>query len=296
MNKFKSFILSLETGIDTVTGSSLLIHSVMIGATVASYGNIQAYLSQGHANPLTSHTLATVLGASLVVASSRLTKLNLSRLRHDRNMQIVVVVAMLTGILSGILQSAEYLLNQYTVLSAVSLGFGVPLLLEVAPALTVALLKNVDEGERTDRLRQDMANKITTAIGSALDSIRPDDIRGEIEKASGTFVTQFLDSTLGDMLHQLRETSQHTLSDMLSQPVATVSDNVPNVSDNVLSASDRRGQLFDMIPDNTPVDSIDIDEIAKEFGVHVRTIQRDFEYLSKKKKWHVNGVVTKLEA
>jgi hypothetical protein len=301
MNQFKKFVLHMETGIDTITGSSLLIHAVMVGATVASYGNIEAYLLRGHANSLTAHTLATVLGASLVVASSRLTKLNLARLRTDRNMQIVVAVAVLTGVLSGILQTAEYMHNTYSWISAAALGFGVPLLLEVAPALTVALLKNVDEGERTDRLRQDMATKITSAISTALDGIRPDDMREEIEEASKVFVHQFVDGTLGDMLYQLRETNQHALSDMLSdkndsattmsQPVTPLAQPVTEV----MTAKDRREKLYDMIPDGTPSGSIDHVSIAEAFGVTTRTIYRDIESLSKEGRWHVNGVVEKLE-
>ena len=180
---FKSVVQGFEHAIDTVTASSLLIHAIMIGAAVASYGNIESYLSAGHTNELTSMALAAVLGVSLVVAASRLTKLNLARLRTDKSLQTVVAIALATGVISGLLQALEYA-KTYSGATPYLLGFGIPLLLEVAPAMTVALVKSIDANERTNTLRRDMADKITESIAAALDCISPDDMRKEVEQAA----------------------------------------------------------------------------------------------------------------
>lgn len=223
MKKVKQIVTFLENTIDALTASSLLIHAIMVGAAIASYGNIYNYLSFAHTNETTAKALALVLGAALVVASSRLTKLNLSRFKSDSNMRVVVWLAAITGIASGVLQTAEYV-RYYHWITASVLGFGIPVLLEVAPALTVALLKNIDEGERTEVLRRSMATKITGAIEIALDEIKPDDIRGEVERSARIFTREFVDVVTGDMFYQLRETSKHRLSEFapqLQQPIKT---------------------------------------------------------------------------
>lgn len=217
----KHIVHWLETFIDTLTASSLLIHTIMVIAAVASYGNIHDYLQAGHASNLTAHALATVLGAALVVSSSRLTKLNLARVGHDRNMQVVVGVALATACVSGLLQSAEYIAHGYSWLSGTALGFGIPILLEVGPALSVALIKNIDENERTDSLKRNMAVKINDAISTALDDIKADDIRKEVEYAAQIFTREFVDSVTGEMLHHLRQANKYTLSAFIAPDTST---------------------------------------------------------------------------
>jgi hypothetical protein len=210
----KKIVQGLEHAIDTVTASSLLIHAIMIGAAIASYGNIESYLSAGHTNELTSMALAAVLGVSLVVAASRLTKLNLARLRTDKSLQTVVAIALATGVISGLLQALEYA-KTYQGWTPYLLGFGIPLLLEVAPAMTVALVKSIDANERTNTLRRDMADKITESIAAALDCISPDDMRKEVEQAAQLFTREFVDNVAGEMIYELRNSNQHKLSNLL---------------------------------------------------------------------------------
>lgn len=225
---FKSVVQGFEHAIDTVTASSLLIHAIMIGAAIASYGNIESYLSAGHTNAITAKALAAVLGVSLVVAASRLTKLNLARLRTDANLQTVVAIALATGVISGLLQALEYA-KTYDVVTSAMLGFGIPLLLEVAPAMTVALVKSIDANERTNTLRRDMADKITESIAAALDCISPDDMRKEVEQAAQLFTREFVDNVAGEMIYELRNSNQHKLSNLLQD--AQLQDTKPAQSD-----------------------------------------------------------------
>ena len=210
----KKVVQGLEHAIDTITASSLLIHAIMIGAAIASYGNIESYLSAGHTNAITAKALAAVLGVSLVIAASRLTKLNLARLRTDASLQTVVGIALATGVISGLLQMLEYA-KTYDIVTSAMLGFGIPLLLEVAPAMTVALVKSIDASERTNTLRKDMADKITESIAAALECISPDDMRKEVEQAAQLFTREFVDNVAGEMIYELRNENQHKLSTLL---------------------------------------------------------------------------------
>jgi transcriptional regulator with XRE-family HTH domain len=285
---FKSVVQGFEHAIDTVTASSLLIHAIMIGAAIASYGNIESYLSAGHTNELTSMALAAVLGVSLVVAASRLTKLNLARLRTDKSLQTVVVIALATGIISGLLQALEYA-KTYEGATPYLLGFGIPLLLEVAPAMTVALVKSIDANERTNTLRRDMADKITESIAAALDCISPDDMRKEVEQAAQLFTREFVDNVAGEMIYELRNSNQHKLSNLLQDaqlqdtkhvqadatPIAqgNTYDTAPLLAERVEQLRGEGLQDVD-IAVQLRAESYSGNSIAKELGVNPSTVSR----------------------
>ena len=277
-----------EHAIDTVTASSLLIHAIMIGAAIASYGNIESYLSAGHTNAITAKALAAVLGVSLVVAASRLTKLNLARLRTDANLQTVVAIALATGVISGLLQALEYA-KTYDVVTSAMLGFGIPLLLEVAPAMTVALVKSIDANERTNTLRRDMADKITESIAAALDCISPDDMRKEVEQAAQLFTREFVDNVAGEMIYELRNSNQHKLSNLLqdaqlqdTKPIQA--DATPIAQSNTYDATPLLAERVEQLR-GEGLQDVDIavqlraesysgNSIAKELGVNPSTVSR----------------------
>ena len=285
---FKSIVQGFEHAIDTVTASSLLIHAIMIGAAIASYGNIESYLSAGHTNAITAKALAAVLGVSLVVAASRLTKLNLARLRTDANLQTVVAIALATGVISGLLQALEYA-KTYDVVTSAMLGFGIPLLLEVAPAMTVALVKSIDANERTNTLRRDMADKITESIAAALDCISPDDMRKEVEQAAQLFTREFVDNVAGEMIYELRNSNQHKLSNLLqdaqlqdTKPIQA--DATPIAQSNTYDATPLLAERVEQLR-GEGLQDVDIavqlrseghsgNSIAKELGVNPSTVSR----------------------
>lgn len=288
---FKSVVQGFEHAIDTVTASSLLIHAIMIGAAIASYGNIESYLSAGHTNAITAKALAAVLGVSLVVAASRLTKLNLARLHTDANLQTVVAIALATGVISGLLQALEYA-KTYDVVTSAMLGFGIPLLLEVAPTMTVALVKSIDANERTNTLRRDMADKITESIAAALGCISPDDMRKEVEQAAQLFTREFVDNVAGEMIYELRNSNQHKLSNLLqdaqlhdtkpAQPDAT-----PIVQSNTYDATPLLAERVEQLR-GEGLQDVDIavqlrseghsgNAIAKELSVNPSTVSRWFK-------------------
>lgn len=275
----KYFIRTIEYGIDSITASSLLIHAIMLVAAVASYGNIVSYLSAGHTNTITAQALSTVLGAVLVIASSRLTKLNLARFRQDRNLQGVVVIAVVTGMVSGYLQALEYN-KHYGMLAAYMLGFGIPLLLEVAPALSVALLKNIDASERTNALRRNMAEKINDSIAVALEDISPEHIRKRIEYATQLFAKEFVDNVAGEMLYELRESNMHTLSAMMQPetPSATQPEDKPKSQPKTQPTQLEAPQLDDK--DTSILQAVAKGAytpyaISKETGITITTLKRN---------------------
>jgi DNA-binding NarL/FixJ family response regulator len=288
---FKSAVQGFEHAIDTVTASSLLIHAIMIGAAVASYGNIKSYLSAGHTNEITAIALAAVLGVSLVVAASRLTKLNLARLRSDASLQTVVAIALATGVISGLLQALEYA-KTYDVVTSAMLGFGIPLLLEVAPAMTVALVKSIDANERTNTLRRDMADKITESIAAALDCISPDDMRKEVEQAAQLFTREFVDNVAGEMIHELRNSNQHKLSNLLQDAQLqdakpTQPDATPIAQSNTYDATPLLAERVEQLR-GEGLQDVDIavqlrseghsgNAIAKELSVNPSTVSRWFK-------------------
>lgn len=219
----KNIILRIEGIIDDISGSNLLISLLMIVAAWASYGNVFAFFSEGHTNTTTANALAITLGVALVVASSRLSKLDFTRVKRDRDMQIVVGIAATLAIVSGIIQSHEYA-KHYDLLIAYVLGFGIPLLLEVAPAATIALLKSIDSNQRTETLRRNVEERMAQTLNDAVERIDISTVNSEIEAAARLFTQESVNNIFGELFHRLQEASDHKLTDYidLDQPLASL--------------------------------------------------------------------------
>lgn len=234
----KRIVTGIENIIEEITGSNLLIHTLMIVAAVASYGNVEAFFNSAHTNGTTSKSLAIVLGIALVVASSRLSKMDFARLRYDRNMQFVVSIAVALAIVSGLIQTYEYL-KHYNVAIAISLGFGIPVLLEVAPAATVALLKAIESTQRTENLRRTVEERMANALETAVQQIDTDLVQKEIAVAARLFTQESVNNIFGELFHRLQESSQHKLTDYTNSvtPVTIVPEDVTPVTEDVTEVS-----------------------------------------------------------
>lgn len=224
----KRIVTEIENVIDEITGSNLLIHMLMIVAAIASYGNVEAFFASAHTNGTTSKSLAVVLGVALVVASSRLSAMDFARLKHDRNMQFVVAIAIALAIVSGLIQTYVYMLH-YNMAISISLGFGIPVLLEVAPAATVALLKAIESTQRTENLRRTVEERMAVALETAVQQIDTELVHKEIAIAARLFTQESVNNIFGELFHRLQESSQHKLTDYTTSAISVspVETNVP---------------------------------------------------------------------
>lgn len=223
----KRIVTEIENVIDEITGSNLLIHMLMIVAAIASYGNVEAFFASAHTNGTTSKSLAIVLGVALVVASSRLSAMDFARLKHDRNMQFVVAIAVALAVVSGLIQTYVYMLH-YNMAISISLGFGIPVLLEVAPAATVALLKAIESTQRTENLRRTVEERMSVALETAVQQIDTELVHKEIAVAARLFTQESVNNIFGELFHRLQESSQHKLTDYTTSamPVSSVETDV----------------------------------------------------------------------
>ncbi|MCB0094058.1 MAG: hypothetical protein KDE46_00005, partial [Caldilineaceae bacterium] len=110
-------------------------HVVMLAFAVASLDNVHRFFAHAGHDGLAAWALAGALGAALVTLSIMLTHIDRDTDRRAWGMMAGAAVAV--GVLSGSLQASTYA-ETLQPLTAVLLGFGVPLVGEVLLALAVS--------------------------------------------------------------------------------------------------------------------------------------------------------------
>lgn len=206
-------------------------HVVMLAFAAASLGNVHEFFSSAGHDGLSAWALAGALGAALVTISIMLT--HIDREADTRAWATLAFVGVAVAVLSGSLQAATYL-KALTPPTALMLGFGIPLIGEVALAFGVAAYEKAEQRREVTEAGQTVERIAVRAIVDVMQTVDVTRAKKQAERKIEGLIAAHVGATVAK----------------LTPP--QVHQNPPKPADIHTIDTEEQGQAFD---ENMPVEA-----------------------------------------
>ena len=290
-------------------------HVVMLAFAAASLGNVHEFFASAGHDGLSAWALAGALGAALVTISIMLT--HIDREADTRAWATLAMVGVAVAVLSGSLQAGVYL-HTLTPLPAFMLGYGIPLIGEVALAFGVAAYEKAEQRREVTEAGQTVERIAVRTIVDVMQTVDVTRAKKQAERKIESLIVAHVGATVAKLTppeadqNRPKPTGIHQIDAPASGEAfdATPSEDTANAQirhqerptidvANEARAAEKADKVAAIVPLLTERGPMGVSAIAEELGVHRDTARRyltELEQLfcvvNNNRKWQIAAPVS----
>lgn len=286
-------------------------HVVMWSFAAASIANVESFFATLHPGlPVLSWGLGIALGIGLVVMAGLLSGMVWDI--KDARFQVVLMVTTGLSLLSGGIQAAAYAAHMGSIYAAIIVGLALPVIGELGVAIAVSAYSQAQRRQRMADAQNQLSDGVRAQIGDAIANIDRSKIEAQVNRAATLVTKAIVDSTIDDMLSDLRKESPAISSAVNNESAKPDSDLTPDGAEaSVINteingftqkmadakrkkSTERQTTLLDILRNEfngMEAEVLNKTELGGRLGCTRQTISSDLDALRKSGLLNLNGHV-----